>query len=87
MCFCAHTGRAPGHRSERPLPGHLQHEEEGGRGLSEGKLAQKHFFTLEKVFFSFQKLDSDNIFFVKEKHVGVVMWEGGQGTHCTVCTS
>lgn len=30
MDFCPHTGRAPGDRSQRSVPGHLQHEEEGG---------------------------------------------------------
>lgn len=34
--ICRHAGGAPGDRSERPVPGHLQHEEEGDGELTEG---------------------------------------------------
>lgn len=34
--ICRPAGGAPGDRSERPLPGHLQHEEEGDGELTEG---------------------------------------------------
>lgn len=50
--FCPHTGRAPGHRSERSLPGHLQHEKERGRGLAEGNRLQ----TGKKGVFLFESL-------------------------------
>lgn len=36
---CCHAGGAPGDRPQRPVPGHLQHEEEGDGGLTEGKRA------------------------------------------------
>lgn len=48
-----HTGRAPGHRPERSVPGHLQHEEERSRGLTEGNCSEASDFTLEGVFFFF----------------------------------
>lgn len=35
------AGRAAGDRPQRSVPGHLQHEEEGGRGLAEGGSALK----------------------------------------------
>lgn len=76
MDFCHHAGRAPGDWSKRSVPGHLQHEEERGTGITEGSwkcLTWKCFFS--------PKVRHWKLFFWKKTHFGMV-----DRTH-TVCTS